>query len=274
MGVLVARTGRELQRYTATGGREVVGCIPYRMKGGMKQEDDDDRPCTNNCLDEEMEVLLITSQKGGDAIMFPKGGWEKDETKEKAACREAEEEAGVLGTLEDILGNWSFKSKRYDAMYEGHVFPLKVTKELDRWAEDKVRQRRWVTVAEAREICQQWWMKAALERLVTRLSNTKRQIAYVEEGTEKLVEQKNWSCMKEAQKILVTRLSNTKRQIASMKEGTEKMVEQRNWWMKTALEIIVDHLSNTIRQIVSVKEGKHWRDWWITSPTPSGRSRL
>lgn len=28
MGVLVARTGRELQRYTATGGREVVGSVP------------------------------------------------------------------------------------------------------------------------------------------------------------------------------------------------------------------------------------------------------
>lgn len=83
-----------------------------------------------------MQVLIISSQKGHD-IMFPKvgeasstlrisppssssslrridfsirnpknsmvvsqGGWESDETIEMAACREAEEEAGVIGHIE------------------------------------------------------------------------------------------------------------------------------------------------------------------------------
>lgn len=42
--VMVSRQGRELQRYSAsTGGRVVVGCVPYRVRGG----------------DGEVEVLVI-----------------------------------------------------------------------------------------------------------------------------------------------------------------------------------------------------------------------
>jgi len=44
-------------------------------------------------------VLLITS-RGGKGWVFPKGGWEDDETVEAAAKRETVEEAGVRGTIE------------------------------------------------------------------------------------------------------------------------------------------------------------------------------
>ncbi|XP_058108295.1 nudix hydrolase 17, mitochondrial-like [Magnolia sinica] len=157
MVALVARTGRELQRYS-NGRRLVVGCIPYRLKPN------------NDDIDESMEVLVISSQKG-QGTMFPKGGWEVDETMEAAAHREALEEAGVIGDVEDSLGQWSFVSKRYGTYYEGYVFPLRVTEILDQWPEDDVRKRRWVTVAEARENCQHWWMKEALDKLVDHLSN-------------------------------------------------------------------------------------------------------
>lgn len=42
---------------------------------------------------------MISSQKG-QAMMFPKGGWELDESVEEAASRESVEEAGVLGIVE------------------------------------------------------------------------------------------------------------------------------------------------------------------------------
>ena len=84
--VLVARQGRELQRYSQrTGGRIVVGCIPYRVR-----------------CDGELEVLVITSQKG-HGMMFPKGGWEEDESMDEAARREALEEAGVLELSQPTL---------------------------------------------------------------------------------------------------------------------------------------------------------------------------
>lgn len=138
------------------GRRQVVGCIPYRFKNGKDSD--------------ELEVLVISSQKG-QALMFPKGGWELDESVEEAASRESLEEAGVLGNVECELGKWSFMSKSQGTYYEGHMFPLLVKEQLDLWPEKNVRRRIWMTPAEAREVCQHWWMKEALDILVERLSS-------------------------------------------------------------------------------------------------------
>ncbi|KAH7570888.1 hypothetical protein ACOSP7_019418 [Xanthoceras sorbifolium] len=151
---LVSRTGRQLQRYDNMGRRQVVGCIPYRYR----TEDD------------ELEVLIITSQKG-QGMMFPKGGWELDESLEEAALRESFEEAGVLGNVECELGKWNFLSKSQGTFYEGYMFPLLVKEQLEMWPEKDVRQRLWMTVEEAREVCRHWWMKEALDILVERLAS-------------------------------------------------------------------------------------------------------
>ena len=68
------------------------------------------------------------------------------------------------------LGKWSFKSKRNDTYCEAFMFPLLVKEELELWPEKNVRERKWVSVAEAREVCQHWWMKEALDRFVRRLT--------------------------------------------------------------------------------------------------------
>ncbi|MBA0580912.1 hypothetical protein Gorai_023112, partial [Gossypium raimondii] len=87
MVCLVSRTGRHLQRYDNLGRRQVVGCIPYRFK------------CSSDgTISDELEVLVISSQKG-QKMMFPKGGWELDESIEEAALRESIEEAGVIGNV-------------------------------------------------------------------------------------------------------------------------------------------------------------------------------
>ncbi|WJX48422.1 Nudix hydrolase 17, mitochondrial [Trifolium repens] len=154
---LASRTGRDLQRYNNMGGRQVVGCIPYRYK-----ED------TDGNMSNELEVLVVSSQKN-QRLMFPKGGWELDESLEEAASRESLEEAGVIGNVEYELGQWNFISKRYGIYYEGYMFPLFVKEQLDQWPEKNVRRRVWMTVAQAREVCQHWWMKEALDILVQRL---------------------------------------------------------------------------------------------------------
>ncbi|KAG0469885.1 hypothetical protein HPP92_016585 [Vanilla planifolia] len=147
-----ARQGRQLQR-----------CIPYKFTVDCSSDND---------LLRSMEVLVISSQKGY-GMMFPKGGWESDETIKQAAAREALEEAGVQGNVERRLGKWKYKSS-IQAMNEGFMFPLNVTEELVHWPEMSARQRRWVSVAEAREGCTHQWMREALDRLVRRLSSSIR----------------------------------------------------------------------------------------------------
>lgn len=67
-----------------------------------------------------------------------------DEKIQDAALRETIEEAGVSGIVEGELGKWCFKSKGNDAYYEGHMFPLFVTEQLDQWPEKDIRERHWV----------------------------------------------------------------------------------------------------------------------------------
>ncbi|GMP57407.1 hypothetical protein CsSME_00021522 [Camellia sinensis var. sinensis] len=49
-------------------------------------------------LEKRLLVLMISSPNRDD-LVFPKGGWEDDETITEAACREALEEGGVKGIL-------------------------------------------------------------------------------------------------------------------------------------------------------------------------------
>ncbi|CAH8363509.1 unnamed protein product [Eruca vesicaria subsp. sativa] len=162
MVCLVSRTGRQFQRYNK-GRRQVVGCIPYRFK-----------LTSDGKISDKVEVLVISSQKG-HAMMFPKGGWELDESVEEAASRESLEEAGVLGNVEHQLGKWDFLSKSRGTYYEGLMFPMLVTEQLELWPEQHARQRIWMNVVDAREACRDWWMKEALDVLVGRLSSPMNQ---------------------------------------------------------------------------------------------------
>ncbi|XP_019167385.1 PREDICTED: nudix hydrolase 17, mitochondrial-like [Ipomoea nil] len=153
-----SRTGRDLQRYNVQGCRQVVGCIPYRYKKDYHS------PSVH-----DLEFLLVSSQKS-PRLMFPKGGWEQDESLEEAASRETFEEAGVLGEAESCLGTWYFKSKSIDAFHEGFMLPLFVTEELDDWPERDVRLRLWVSYEEAMERCFHPWMKEALDVFVSQLT--------------------------------------------------------------------------------------------------------
>lgn len=174
---LTARTGRQHQRYDKEY-RLVAGCIPYRYK-------ESGEACNGT---QELEVLMVFS-RDGMALLFPKGGWENDESVQEAACRETFEEAGVRGIIKvsfnftsfingrKDLGCWDFRSKRYqdDSSLEGfhraHMFALLVTEQLDSWPEQNERHRKWVTITEADGKCKHDWMRQALHSCVTYLSS-------------------------------------------------------------------------------------------------------
>ncbi|KAL3686310.1 hypothetical protein R1sor_008884 [Riccia sorocarpa] len=175
MTALVARTGRHQQRYDK-GYRLVAGCIPYRY--GKSPAGSGSGNSESN-----IEVLMITSQRG-EGLLFPKGGWETDETVEEAALREALEEAGVRGHLQEKLGEWYFKSKRQqgdfcpEGLCKAHMFALAVDEQLESWPEQHARQRQWFPLADAVGQCRVEWMKDALEKCKAYLSHPSAKHTY------------------------------------------------------------------------------------------------
>ncbi|KAG4116023.1 hypothetical protein ERO13_D12G144400v2 [Gossypium hirsutum] len=160
MSFLPARKGRHRQRYQDHL-RLVAGCIPYRL-----QKDVED---SNSSVTSRINVLMISTPNRDD-LVFPKGGWENDETVHEAACREALEEAGVKGILdEDPLGVWEFRSKsrqnccNREGGCRGYMFALEVTEELDSWAEQTSYKRQWLSPEEAYKFCRYDWMRDALQ---------------------------------------------------------------------------------------------------------------
>jgi 8-oxo-dGTP pyrophosphatase MutT (NUDIX family) len=91
-------------------------------------------------------VLLITSKRNPEYWLFPKGHVEDGETLEEAALREAEEEAGVRGTLVDRAGSLSFSFKSESILV--HYF-LVMTDDPGR--PEKGRQMAWCSYDEAIE---------------------------------------------------------------------------------------------------------------------------
>lgn len=159
---LTARQGREHQKYGEGGERLVAGCIPVRFKPGVEGPPG-------------VEVLMITSRKGKGHV-FPKGGWEVDESLESAAKRETVEEAGVRGRLEEpVLGIFPFYSNKAERLQTAHagrcvayVFAMHVTEELPVWPEAAQRTREWLGLQEAFRLARYDWMRDALRAWLER----------------------------------------------------------------------------------------------------------
>ncbi|XP_050221284.1 nudix hydrolase 13, mitochondrial-like isoform X2 [Mercurialis annua] len=167
MSSLLARTGRHRQRYQGHL-RLVAGCIPYKIE---KKNIED-----GNCKVEESILVLMISTPKREDLVFPKGGWEDDESLEEAASREAMEEAGVQGILaENPLGAWEFRSKSSEKSSSliggcrGYMFALEVTQELHCWPGQSNYSRKWLTTEEAFKLCRYDWMKEALQNLLDKL---------------------------------------------------------------------------------------------------------
>ena len=81
----------------------------------------------------------MVTNKHNDSLIFPKGGWETDETAAEAAARETMEEAGVRGDTSP-LGDFAFDSKMKDGKKTPcvcSVFVMNVTEEMEVWREQR-----------------------------------------------------------------------------------------------------------------------------------------
>ena len=86
-------------------------------------------------------ICLINSRNGG--CIIPKGRIEPGETVEEAAFREAWEEAGLHGDLEEQpIGAYLYQKN--EATYHVSVVVMHVTHVAEAWPEDHRRRRLWV----------------------------------------------------------------------------------------------------------------------------------
>lgn len=111
--------------------RQQVAALPVRLTEGG-----------------QIEVLLVTSRDSRRWII-PKGWPMKGKKRHEAAAIEAEEEAGVLGTIQSkALGHYIYSKQQADGqVFECRVavYALNVTKELADWAEKGQRDIQWVS---------------------------------------------------------------------------------------------------------------------------------
>ncbi|KAF2301774.1 hypothetical protein GH714_029094 [Hevea brasiliensis] len=139
MSSILARTGRHRQRYE-NNVRLVSGCIPYRLR-----KDDDEE---SNDLENRIEVLMVSSPNRTD-LVFPKGGWEDDET-----------------VYESSMSR-SHRRSRSERNTQSRKYPLefgtskaRVDKILAPWkeaAKESSKHKRCI------EFCRYEWMREALE---------------------------------------------------------------------------------------------------------------
>ena len=85
-------------------------------------------------------VILVTAKNDPERWICPKGHIEPNMTPQDSAAKEAIEEAGLIGDVENkIIGSleYSRNGKKYFVEY----FPMKVEKILDEWQEKNFRTR-------------------------------------------------------------------------------------------------------------------------------------
>ena len=126
-----------------------------------------------------LRFAVVTSRRTGRWV-FPKGSVAAGMTAPAAAAREAMEEAGVIG-LADAVPIGSFRAVKVRAPFswpiEVAIYPLRIERVLDDWPEARQRDRRFVTLSEARHLLSDPAMLAVAERFAATRGKTGRDAA-------------------------------------------------------------------------------------------------
>ncbi len=105
-----------------------AACVPYRRAA------------------DAYEVLLITNRKGKWGL--PKGIVDAGETPQETAAKEALEEAGITGTVENaVIG--SFTYAKWDETLEVAVYLMEVAETRPAFSESAFRRREWLRPEDA-----------------------------------------------------------------------------------------------------------------------------
>jgi 8-oxo-dGTP pyrophosphatase MutT (NUDIX family) len=130
-----------------------AGAVPFRIR------------------DSRLEFLLVTSNRGN--WIFPKGIVEPGDTPEKAALKEASEEAGVFGEiLPGPLG--SYGDRKWTNDCEIHMFLLQYAGDCEPWEEGSLRYRKWCSYEDALRLIKKNELREILMRALRRLEGSEQ----------------------------------------------------------------------------------------------------
>ncbi|MFZ9921206.1 MAG: hypothetical protein ACO3FQ_08610 [Terrimicrobiaceae bacterium] len=127
-------------------GRSQAGALPFLFKNGV------------------LHIVLVTSSSGTRWIV-PKGGLEKNMTRQEVALMEAAEEAGAIGAIEHGL-----KAEcRMADQRTLHLYPMRVAVLLPHWPERLARRRVVLPIYRALLRIQDVGLAQAIRRLARQL---------------------------------------------------------------------------------------------------------
>jgi 8-oxo-dGTP pyrophosphatase MutT (NUDIX family) len=93
------------------------------------------------------KTCLVTS-RSGKRWVIPKGLIDPGKTAAEIALQEAWEEAGLVGLISpEPVGSYFYQ--KYGGTCHVTVFLLQVTQAADNWPERSIRERAWLSAAEA-----------------------------------------------------------------------------------------------------------------------------
>jgi 8-oxo-dGTP pyrophosphatase MutT (NUDIX family) len=111
-----------------------------------------------------LEVLLVTSRKGTRWVL-PKGVVEPDLSAAASAAKEALEEAGVRGAIDDEpLGTYQYQ--KWGGTCTVQVFAMEVEEEVADWPEANTRRRAWLSFDDARRRVDEAALRQIFDRFI------------------------------------------------------------------------------------------------------------
>lgn len=126
------------------------GVLPYRRVG------------------DHLEIMVVASRRGTRWVI-PKGVKEREMSLRDSAAKEALEEAGVRGRLDDEpIGDYDYK--KWGGVCNVAVFPMEVSESIpdDEW-EESHRERRWLDAKDARRMIDERALRKLVDKLQKRL---------------------------------------------------------------------------------------------------------
>ncbi len=134
----------DAERPEGAGGKLRAGAIPYRR-----------RP------DGAFEFLIITAESGSGRWVLPKGKIDEGDSAIETVVKETMEETGASGNLDP---NPFIEYDHREGKEDIAMYLFEVTGIDEKWDEENLRERRWVTAVEAPEILKWEPLSEVLEK--------------------------------------------------------------------------------------------------------------